>query len=225
MDDGETEIVLRNVNGQRYIGAGLKGDSVRIEVNGVPGNDLASFMDGPRVEVCNNAQDGVANTMNDGTIAIHGDAGDVVGYGMRGGKVFVMGDVGYRSGIHMKAYKDKTPVIIVGGRTGDFLAEYMAGGMVIVLGMNVSTEQSPTGEYVGTGMHGGTIYLRGTVEEYQLGREVGILEPTAEDCAKLRTLLAEYCHHFSLDPEALFDRPFIKLIPLSSRPYGNLYCP
>jgi glutamate synthase domain-containing protein 3 len=221
---GATDIILSNVNGQRYIADGLP-HRVTITVLGVPGNDLGAFMNGPKLLVQCNAQDGVGNTMNDGTIVIGGDAGDVLGYGMRGGKVFVAGDVGYRSAIHMKACGDKNPVIIVGGGTGDFLAEYMAGGIVVVLGMNARAGESLTGEYVGTGMHGGAVYVRGTVERHQIGREVGVVEPTPDDHAMLHPLLAEYCQHFSVDLEPLFDRPFVKLIPLSSRPYGNLYCP
>ena len=102
--DGAKTVVIKNVNGQRYIGTGIKGKDLRIEVRGTPGNDMSMFLDGPTVEVFGNAQDGVGNTMNAGTVIVHGDAGDVLGYGMRGGRVFIKGDVGYRVGIHMKAY-------------------------------------------------------------------------------------------------------------------------
>lgn len=36
---------------------------------------------------------------------------------MRGGRIYVRGDAGYRTGIHMKAYEDKTPVMIIGRKT------------------------------------------------------------------------------------------------------------
>ena len=36
----------------------------------------------------------------------------------------------------MKAYKEKIPVMIIGGHTGSFLGEYQAGGIIIVLGIN-----------------------------------------------------------------------------------------
>jgi len=42
---GEKELLLKNVNGQYYIGDGLKGEAM-ITIEGVPGNDLAAFMDG-----------------------------------------------------------------------------------------------------------------------------------------------------------------------------------
>jgi len=45
IEQGEKEIILKNVNGQRYIGAGLSGKDIKITIQGVPGNDLAAFMD------------------------------------------------------------------------------------------------------------------------------------------------------------------------------------
>ena len=53
--DGVKKVVLENVNGQRYIGTGIKGKDLTIEVHGTPGQDLAMFMDGPTVEVFGNA--------------------------------------------------------------------------------------------------------------------------------------------------------------------------
>jgi glutamate synthase domain-containing protein 3 len=220
--NGEKEITLDNVNGQRYIGCGLT-DDVNIEINGVPGNDLGAFMSGPKIVVRGNAQDGVGNTMNGGTIIIHGDAGDIAGYSMRGGKIFIKGNVGYRTGIHMKAYKDLYPILVIGGRARDFLGEYMAGGLLIVLGLGIPRNSSPVGNYVGTGMHGGEIYIRGKVEKYQVGKEVGIEKPNEEDYKRIAGLLKEFCSYFSISLDEVMSGEFIKLVPLSHRPYGQIY--
>jgi glutamate synthase domain-containing protein 3 len=131
-------------------------------------------MDGPTIEVFDNSQDGGGNTMNAGNVYIHGHAGDVCGYGMRGGRFFVLGDVGYRVGIHMKAYMGKTPVIVIGGTAGHFLGEYMAGGIIVLLGLEKRAGQPIAGDYLGTGMHGGTIFVRGEVDSRRVGKEVGI---------------------------------------------------
>jgi len=217
---GEKEFELDNVNGQRYIGDGLN-DSLNIIINGTPGNDLAAFMNGPRIIVNANCQDGIANTMNSGEVIIHGSAGDIIGYGMRGGKVYIKGDVGYRVGIHMKEYRKQVPVIIAGGSAGDFYGEYMAGGVMILLGMN---GKGPiVGDYVGTGMHGGVIYIRGKVDPYNLGKEVSCFEPNEEDMKLIGSYLREYCGYFGLDMNEVMSRSFTKLVPLSHRPYGNLY--
>jgi len=85
ISEGEKEILLKDVNGQYYIGAGLKG-KIKIVVEGVPGNDLGVFMDGPTIILTSNGQDNIGNTMNSGKIIVNGNAGDVLGYGRRGGK-------------------------------------------------------------------------------------------------------------------------------------------
>ncbi|MBC7131012.1 hypothetical protein H5T51_07345 [Candidatus Bathyarchaeota archaeon] len=217
---GVEEILLKNVNGQRYIGTGLK-SNVKIVIEGVPGNDLAAFMDGPTIIVNSNAQDSVCNTMNEGTVVIHGDAGDVLGYGMRGGRLYVRGDVGYRVGIHMKAYMDKRPVLVVGGVARDFLGEYMAGGILIVLGLN--NKNPIIGNFAGTGIHGGVIYIRGKVEKHQIAKEAAFSDFTSEDEKTLEACLKDYCRYFQLNLDEILGAKFTKLVPTTHRPYGRLY--
>ena len=218
---GSREITLEGVNGQRYIGCGLR-DDVRITIDGVPGNDLGAFMDGPTIIVDDNAQDGVGNTMNGGKIVVKGNAGDVLGYAMRGGKVFVKGDVGYRVGIHMKSFKEQVSVIVVGGRAGDFFGEYMAGGILVLIGLGEG-EKPVAGDYLGTGMHGGVIFVRGSIEEDQLGREVRVFPISDEEREKLTSLLKEFSSDTETDVSGVDVDDFVALKPFSHRPYGNLY--
>lgn len=218
---GVKSITLENVGGQRYIGCGLRGN-VRLDIKGIPGNDLAAFMEGPTITVHANAQDAVGNTMNAGKVFVHGSAGDVVGYAMRGGRIYVRGDVGYRLGIHMKSYGKEVPVIVVGGTAADFLGEYMAGGILIVLGL--SSKNTPlSGEWVGTGMHGGVIYLRGGVEDFQLGKEVKALEAEDNDLKEITPYLREFCSNFGFGLDEVLSKKFTKLLPYSHRPYGKVY--
>jgi glutamate synthase domain-containing protein 3 len=218
---GAKEIFLQNINGQRYIGDGIRG-KIKIKIEGVPGNDLAAFMDGPIIITHSNAQDAVANTMNKGKVVIHGNAGDVLGYGMRGGKLFIRGDVGYRVGIHMKAFNKQIPVIIIGGTAKDFLGEYQAGGVIVLLGLD--RDGSPlAGNYIGTGMHGGVIYIRGKVDPFQLGKEVSISSANKMDEECLRLYLREYCEDFGLSLDDVMRNKFIKLLPTHLRPYGKIY--
>lgn len=220
---GHKDILLKNVNGQYYIGDGLRGGDVKITVEGVPGNDLAVFMDGPTIIVKGNAQDNIGNTMNRGKVVVHGHAGDVLGYGMRGGKIHVLGDVGYRVGIHMKGYKKQIPVLVCGGCAGDFFGEYMAGGILILLGLGGDGKMPIVGDYLGTGMHGGMIFVRGDVDKTRCGAEVGIMEPDEEDVEMLREYLSEFCNDFGLSLDSVMEKGFKKLTPASLRPYGNLY--
>jgi glutamate synthase domain-containing protein 3 len=219
---GVREIRLANVNGQYYIGDGIRGE-VTIVVDGVPGNDLGAFMDGPTIVVRNNAQDNVGNTMNSGKIVIHGAAGDVLGYGMRGGKIFVRDDVGYRVGIHMKGYRDQVPVFVVGGKAGDFFGEYMAGGALLLLGLGPDDGRPIAGDFLGTGMHGGVMYVRGVPDPGAFGKEVGVAAIEPGDRRFLEAQVEEFCGEFGMAPGDVFAKDFVKIVPVSLRPYGNLY--
>jgi len=219
---GYDMIVLNNVYGQRYIGTDL-GKPVDIEIQGTPGNDLGAFMDGPRITVRGNAQDGCANTMDNGEIIVHGHAGDILGLSARGGKVFVRDDVGYRAGIHMKEYKEKKPVLVIGGTAQDFFGEYMAGGVLILLGLTLKEGEPHRMNFIGTGMHGGVIYLRGSVQDYQLGKEVGTSPLDEKDKQVVKELVGQFASHFGYDPARIMEGSFIKLFPRFLRPYGRLY--
>jgi len=191
VSSGAQRIELRNVYGQRYIGTDLD-KPVEIEIFGTPGNDLGAFMNGPRIIVRGNAQDGCGNTMDNGEIIVHGHAGDIIGLAARGGKILVKDDVGYRAGIHMKEYEDRKPVVVIGGTAQDFLGEYMAGGIMILLGLTFDEGERHKARFIGTGMHGGVIYLRGSVEDFQLGKEVGVVELDDKDYSVLKKYVGEF---------------------------------
>lgn len=216
----DTELVLNNVQGQRYIGCALARRSIHI--NGTPGNALGSYLDGCTIVVNGNAQDATGDTMNEGSIIIHGSCGDAAGYSMRGGRIFIRDSAGYRSGIHMKAYQEKQPVIIIGDRAGSFLGEYLAGGTIIVLGLHQGGK-APVGYFCGTGMHGGKIYLRCDTLPSDLPQQVSASDATPEDFAEISEYLEDYCSTFALDKEALLSNHFFVLRPNSSAPYKMLY--
>ncbi len=220
--DDVTKVEIRNVCGQRYIGTDID-KKVTIEIFGTPGNDLGAFLNGPEIVVRGNAQDGTGNTMNDGEIVIHGHAGDITGFSSRGGRIFIRKGVGYRTGIHMKEYQGKMPVIVIGETAQDFLGEYMAGGILMLLGLNLNDNEPFILNYGGTGMHGGVIYLRGDVEESCLGKEVGIAEPDQSDLEHINSYVTSYAGHFGLDAHEILSHKFIKLYPRHLRPYGRLY--
>jgi glutamate synthase domain-containing protein 3 len=226
MHAGVEMVVLRNVCGQRYIGTRLYSSDhhrMEIEIFGTPGNDLGAFLSGHRLRIHGNAQDGVGNTMDDGEIVIEGRAGDVLGMSMRGGNIFVRESVGYRTALHMKEYLEKRPVLVIGGTSQDFLGEYMAGGIVILLGLGGKPHLA---NFIGSGMHGGVIYLRGKVEMSQVGKDVEISGLDEEDQAILERYIGEFLDRFpelGLEKEEILGGEFVKLSPVSKRPYGKLY--
>lgn len=230
VEHGARKIVLTNVAGQRYIGTNLFGTTdadglkdLEIEIQGTPGNDLAAFLDGPTITVKGNVMDGSGNTMNNGRIVVHGRAGDITGFSARGGEIFIKGNAGYRVGIHMKEYGEKRPVMVIGGTTQDFLGEYMAGGVVIILGLTLKPGENHYCSHVGTGMHGGAIFVRGEIPEHQLGQGVGSLDINEADAELLEKYIEEYGALFGEDVSGISVNDFTKLAPLSKRPYKQLY--
>ena len=219
--NGVTEIVIDNVLGQRFIADGLRGEGITITVNGVPGGDLGMFMSGPTLIVHGNADHAPGNTMDRGCIVIHGSAGDAVGHSMRGGRIYVRDDIGYRGGIHMKQYMEKRPVLVVGGSARAFLGEYMAGGLLIVLGLTGIPPLSERG--VGSGIHGGEIFVRGNVPDNILG--VGAKQKPASDDEKhmIAPVIRDFASRFSLEPTPLLASDYTRIVPASTRPFANKY--
>lgn len=206
--------------GQRFIAAGMRSRTVTIE--GIPGNALGAYLDGAHVIVHANAQDAVGDTMNDGTIVVHGSIGDAAGYAMRGGKIYIKGDAGYRAGIHMKEYRQKVPVMIIGGTAGSFLGEYQAGGLIVVLGMNRG-DHSLVGNFPCTGMHGGKVLLCGDVSDIVFPHNVCVRRADSADLACIREPLSEFCARFGYDVSTLLDMPFTLVTPDSRNPYKQMY--
>lgn len=215
----EEDITLLNCVGQRYIGAGVS--KKNISIHGVPGNALGAYMDGATINVDSSVQDAVGDTMNDGKIIVNGSSGDATGYAMRGGKIYIRDDAGYRAGIHMKAYKEKFPVIIIGGKCGSFLGEYMAGGIIIVL--NRHNDSDIVGNFTGVGMHGGKIFLRGDSVNAIFPPQVKCEEATKEDLDEIKKYLVEYGKDFSMDMEDVLSSHYFVLKPNSANPYKRLY--
>ena len=198
---GAKEIVIDNVLGQRFIGDGLRGEGVTITVNGVPGGDLAMFMSGPTIIVNGNADHAPGNTMDKGKVIIHGSAGDAVAHSMRGGRVYVRDNIGYRGGIHMKQYLEKRPILVVGGSARAFLGEYMAGGLLIVLGLNSLAPVSERG--IGSGIHGGEIIIRGTVDEKNLGVGAKQQPITIKEREAILPIIMDFAQVFGIDSALL----------------------
>lgn len=228
VEEGARHVIVRNVRGQRYLAAGLSREDLLLEIHGVPGEDLGFNMNGPTVKVFGHGQNAVANTMDSGQIIIHGLGGDALAYGMRGGKLFVRDDVGYRVGIHMKEYQEKIPLVVVGGTSGDYLGEYMAGGVLILL--NKDNERDlvvgNADRTLATGIHGGVIYIYGyEVPSYLLGIGAVIREVEPREQESIEKHVLEFCRHFALEAPALLDRSLVKIQPAGSRPFAKFYSP
>ena len=213
-------VLLEACCGQRFLGAGMS--EKELLVHGIPGNALGAYLNGGRITVCGNAQDAVGDTMNAGTIVIHGNIGDAAGYAMRGGKIYVRGNAGYRAGIHMKAYREKVPLMVIGGRAGSFLGEYQAGGVIVVLNLD-SPQEKCVGFFPCTGMHGGKMFLRSSCENVAFPEQVTAHPAAEDDLRELRNYISEFCQLFDLELEAVLSTPFTVVTPDSRNPYRQMY--
>ena len=220
-DAVDKETVLNGCIGQRYICTGVS--DKKIVIKGTPGNALGAYLNGGEIVVYGNAQDATGDTMNNGIIVINGNAGDATGYAMRGGKIYIRGNTGYRAGIHMKAYMDFKPVIVIGGRAGSFLGEYQAGGIIIVLGQN--DDGLPIiNNFCGTGMHGGKIYLRCNALPHKIPEQVSVNKVRGCDDAELKDSVRDYCEYFKEhNAYDLLNYDYFVLTPNSENPYKRMY--
>lgn len=206
--------------GQRFIGAGMSDKNITID--GIPGNALGAYLNGATITVHANAQDAIGDTMNDGRIIIHGNIGDAAGYAMRGGKIFVKGNAGYRAGIHMKAYEEKKPIMVIGGTAGSFLGEYQAGGVIVVLGLGAQ-DKKIVGFFPCTGMHGGKMFLRSDCRDVVFPTQVTARPAGEADMEEVKAYVGEYCDLFGYDRNTVLDAPFTVVTPDSKNPYKQMY--
>ena len=213
------ECVVDGCLGQRFIASGMSGRTITLQ--GIPGNALGAYLNGSTVTVEGNAQDAVGDTTNEGLIAIHCIIGDAAGYAMRGGRIYVKGDAGYRAGIHMKAYHDKFPVMIIGGHAGSFLGEYQAGGIIVVL--NLDGDGRIVGNFPCTGMHGGKMFLRSDCKDITFPAQVTAKPAETDDLSELKPYLEEYCKIFGLSVDEVLSAPFTVVTPDSRNPYRQMY--
>ena len=219
-ETAEREIEISGCCGQRYIASGMGGKELFI--TGTPGNALGAYLDGAVIHVKGNAQEATGDTMNEGEIYIDGRAGDATGYAMRGGAIYIHGDAGYRCGIHMKAYEEKSPLLMIGGEAGSFLGEYQAGGTIVVLGLRTAG-RVPVGNYCGMGMYGGKIFLRSDTRPEKLGGRLLVHETTPQELAEIAGALERFCREFHEELEEVLAGRFYTVEPDSANPYKQLY--
>ena len=118
---------------------------------------------------------------------------------------------------------EKRPILVVEGSVHAFLGEYMAGGLLIVLGLN---GQAPVAERgVGSGIHGGEIFVRGIVEDKYLGVGARQSPATAEQMAMIRPVIEDFAHSFGIDPCTVLSAPYSRIAASSARPFASKYTP
>ena len=124
--EGWRNILLYNLRGHRFIGAGLgpRTNGLRIDCYGDVGDYVASGIDGCELTVHGAAQDQAAQILKYGKLAVHGDVGQAFMYAAKGGDVYVLGNAAGRPLINAVG----RPRVVINGTCLDYLAEsFMAG--------------------------------------------------------------------------------------------------
>lgn len=149
---GERRIVLSGVEGQRLLGARLRGDWVAtILVQGHAGPELAAEMDAPGLTVLcrGDAADGAGRGLFAGRLIVEGDAGDGLGYAQRGGTILIRGGAGHRAGLMQSGGS-----LVILGAVGRLAGERQSGGLLVV-------PEDRTGLHAGRGRLGGRVVRLG----------------------------------------------------------------
>ena len=174
--EGATEIVVRNPRSRHNLAVGQTAP-VRILLDGSAGYYCGGLNAGAHIEVARNVGWGAGEAMAAGSLVVNGGAALGTGASMRGGVLVVRGNCGPRTGVCMKG-----GTLIVEGSVG-YAAGFMThAGDLIVLG--------DAGEALGDSLWEGRIYVAGAIRS--LGNDAVVVEPDAEDSARVHALLAEH---------------------------------
>jgi len=162
---GHREIVVE-ADGQHGIGGRLwraGSDSVRVRITGSPGQRIGAMgFPNTLIEVLAPASDDVGWLNAGATIVVRGDATNGVGNAMAQGRIYIGGDIGAR-GMTMTKHNPKydPPQLWVLGGAGDSFAEFMAGGVAVICGVDAKNPFNILGHRPCVGMVGGKIFFRG----------------------------------------------------------------
>jgi len=159
--------------GQHGLGGRLwisKSEPINVTITGSPGQRLGSKgFPGTRIEVMGPASDDLGWLNAGAEIIIHGNAANGCCNAMAQGKVFVGGNIGAR-GMTMTKTNPRFPApeLWVLGSVGDYFAEFMAGGVAVVCGVEAQNPKNVLGYRPCVGMVGGRILVRGPHQGFSL---------------------------------------------------------
>lgn len=132
-----------------------------------PGQRVGAMaLAGTKIVVDGSAPADVGWLNSGATIVVNGDCGDTAAHCAAGGKIYVSGRVGTRSGALMKHDpKFELPEFWVLKNAGSFGFEFMGGGIAVICGYDCDNLNSVLGHRSCVGMVGGTIYVRGPIND------------------------------------------------------------
>lgn len=192
--DGARELHVI-ADGQHGIGGRIwpRGETIKITVEGPTGQRLMSMgMPGTEIIVKGSVSDDVGWINCGAKITVLGDVTNGAFNAAAQGILYVQGSGGSRCDTMTKHNpRFDPPQSWYFRNVGDSFAEFKAGGIAVVCGVNSRNPKNILGYRPCVGMVGGTIYFRGPINEFSQ-RDVKLLELTPQDWEWLRTNMKPY---------------------------------
>ncbi len=192
--EGHYRLTIK-ADGQHGIGGRIwpRGRKVRITVDGPVGQRLGSMgMEGTEIVVRGSASDDVGWINCGAEITVLGDVTNGAHNAGAQGVLYVQGGGGARCDTMTKFNPRFEPLQSWYFRdVGDSFAEFKAGGIAVVCGVEPRNPKNILGYRPCVGMVGGTIYFRGPVEGYS-ENDVRLLEMSEQDWQWLTENIVPY---------------------------------
>lgn len=180
-----------DVFGQHGVGGRLwkaGAETVHVRILGSSGQRVGSMgFPNTVIEVMGPASDDVGWLNGGAEIIIHGNAANGTANAMAQGQIRIAGSIGAR-GMTMTKRNPRfaPPELWVLGSVGDYFAEFMAGGIAVICGLEAQVPQNVLGYRPCVGMVGGKIYFRGPHQGFSQ-TDAKMAEITDEDWSWLAT--------------------------------------
>ncbi|MBF0557229.1 MAG: FAD-dependent oxidoreductase [Nitrospirae bacterium] len=194
-------------DGQHGIGGRIwpREHTIKITVEGTSGQRIGSMgMSGTEIVVKGSASDD-AGWLNCGAkITVLGDVTNGAFNAAAQGKLYVQGSGGARCDTMTKQNpRFEPPQSWYFRNVGDSFAEFKAGGIAVVCGVNPRNPESILGYRPCVGMVGGAIYFRGPIQGYS-DKDVKLLDLTPQDWEWLKTNMKPYLE--AIDRMSYYDK-------------------
>ncbi len=183
VQDGAREVIIKS-DGQHGMGGRIwpKDETVRIIIDGPAGQRAGSMgMPGTEIIVKGNSSDDIGWINCGAKITVLGDVTNGAFNAAAQGTLYVQGSGGARCDTMTKRNpRFDPPQSWYFRNVGDSFAEFKAGGIAVVCGVNPRNPENVLGYRPCVGMVGGTIYFRGKIQGYS-ERDVRLEELTSQD--------------------------------------------
>ncbi|HXY55729.1 MAG TPA: FAD-dependent oxidoreductase [Nitrospirota bacterium] len=182
--DGVKEITV-HADGQHGIGGRIwpRAEKVKVTIEGTAGQRVGSMgMDNTEIVIKGSSSDDTGWLNCGATITVLGDVANGAHNAGAQGILYVQGGGGARCDTMTKKnprFPDLQSWYF--GGVGDSFAEFKAGGIAVVCGVNPRDPENILGYRPCVGMVGGTIYFRGKIKDEYSKTDVRLVELTSQD--------------------------------------------